>query len=353
MCGVAGRSAIVKCPHPCERAPSASPACEILNPMGEPIEIKSDSFRVDFKMKVLGERPDGVVEMAFVPDPDRYEWKDDEEHGRVLYDLKTRTRIPESVLGEMAEQMAGTPIYGPPAGIPDFGDLLGGRREVVESALGEGGHPEGLASPSADLLAEKAGQKQEVAVLSVDVVGSTRLQAAEPESYGQILLREIAAVTSVFGGAVINFTGDGAIVGFLGPGFNVANDMAFDAATAVVADVYKVMNPALEAAGLFGIDVRVGLDMNEAEVTAVGSEDSRRQNDVLGIAVSMAAKVQSRGAPGEIWVGQTLYETLHISRQQLLEPASPGEGWDFVNRAGQPYALYRLRVVSPSTPAES
>jgi class 3 adenylate cyclase len=317
--------------------------------MGDEIKITSDSFRVDFKVKVLGTRSDGTVEMAFVPDPERYEWYDDDEHERVLYDLKTNTQIPESVMEEMAEQVAGTPIYGPPAGIPDAADLFARRRVVIESALGGAEHPEALNSPSADLLAEKVGQKQEVAVLSVDVVGSTRLQANEPEAYGrinQILLREIAAVASVFGGAVINFTGDGAVVGFLGPGFNIANDMVFDAATMLVADIYGVMNPALEAAGLFGIDVRVGLDMNQAEVAAVGSEDSRRQHDVLGIAVSMAAKVQTRGAPGEVWVGQTLYETLHISRQKLLEPAPPGEEWDFVNRGGEPYALYRCRVVS-------
>lgn len=315
--------------------------------MGDAIEITSDSFRVDFKVKVLGTRSDGTVEMAFVPDLERYEWHDDDEHGRVLYDLKTNTMIPESVMEEMAEQVAGATIYGPPA-IPDAADLFARRRVVIKSALGGAEHPEALSSPSADLLAEKVGQKQEVAVLSVDVVGSTRLQANESEAYGrinQILLREIAAVTSVFGGAVINFTGDGAVVGFLGPGFNIANDMVFDAATTLVADIYRVMNPALEAAGLFGIDVRVGLDMNQAEVAAVGSEDSRRQHDVLGIAVSMAAKVQTRGAPGEVWVGQTLYETLHISRQKLLEPAPPGEGWDFVNRMGEPYALYRCLVV--------
>jgi class 3 adenylate cyclase len=81
----------------------------------------------------------------------------------------------------------------------------------------------------------------------------------------------------------------------------------------------------------------------------VGSEKSRRQHDVLGIAVSMAAKVQARGAPGEVWVGQTLYEGLHVSRQDLLGPASSGEDWDFVDRMGQPYALYRIQVV-PSSP---
>jgi class 3 adenylate cyclase len=320
--------------------------------MTDPIPIKSNAFRVDFKVKVLGERPDGTFEVAFIPDPDRYEWREDEEHGRVLYDLKTRTTIIESVLGELAEQMAGSPIFAPPSGIPTYEELFKNRRSVIKAALAGEAHPEELASPSAELLAAKAGQRQEVAVLSVDVIGSTRLQATKPEAYGQInqvLLREIAAVTSVFGGVVINFTGDGAVVGFLGPGFNVAADMVFDAGAALVADLYGVMNPSLEEAGLFPIDVRVGLDMNEAEVAAVGSEGSRRQHDVLGIAVSMAAKVQAKGAPGEVWVGQTLYEGLHVSRQNLLLPASPGEDWDFVDRMGQPYAVYRMPVVPSST----
>jgi class 3 adenylate cyclase len=297
----------------------------------------------------VGERPDGALEVEHFPDPERYEWLDDPERGRILRDLKTGMMYPESVLEELAEQMEGAPIYGPPSGIPDAVELLTQRGKVIEAALRGDGHPEELGTTSADLLAEKAGQRQEVAVLSVDVVGSTRLQASEPEAYGrinQILLREIAAVTAVFGGAVINFTGDGAIVGFLGPGFNLANDLVFDAATALIADIYAVMNPALQKAGLFGIDVRVGVDMNEAEVAIVGSEESRRQHDVLGIAVSMAAKVQGRATPREVWVGQTLYETLHISRQKLLHPAEPGDGWDFVNRGKGPYALYRCPVAN-------
>ena len=166
-------------------------------------------------------------------------------------------------------------------------------------------------------------------MLSIDVVGSTRLQAEQPEAYArinEILLREIAAVTAEFGGAIINFIGDGAVVGFLGPGFNVANDMVFDAATALLVDVYAVMNPALERAGLFAIDVRIG------------------------IAVAMAAKVQARGAARELWVGQTLFETLHVSRQNYLVAAPSGEDWEFVGRTGEPYALYRFALPPEDTP---
>lgn len=103
--------------------------------MGEPIEITSDSFRVDFKVRVLNTRPDGIVEMAFIPDPERYEWLDDDEHGRVLRDIKTNTMIPEAVFAEMAEQAVDVPIYAPPKGIPDAPDLLEERRKVIEAAL--------------------------------------------------------------------------------------------------------------------------------------------------------------------------------------------------------------------------
>jgi class 3 adenylate cyclase len=315
--------------------------------MADPIEVTNDSFRVDLKPQVISELPDGTLEVAFRPDPERYEWLEDEEKGRVLRDKKTGMMFPDSVLEELAEQMAGAPIYTPPAGIPEASQLFAERRSAIEAALAGEEDIEELANPSAQVLAEKTGQRQQIAVLSIDVVDSTRLQANEAEAYvkvNAILLREIAAVTAEFGGVVINFTGDGAVVGFLGPGFNVANDMVFDAATALVADVYAVMNPALEEAGLFAVDVRVGIDMNEAEVTAVGSETSRRQHDVIGIAVSMAAKVQGRATPREVWVGQTLFETLHISRQNLLEPAEPGEGWEFVGQAGKPYTLHHCTV---------
>jgi class 3 adenylate cyclase len=295
--------------------------------MDDPIEIKSDSFRVDFKIQLLGKGPDGLMRLALRPDPDRYIWQDDDDHGRVLYDVKTRTRIPESVLGDMAEQAKGMPIFAPPSDTPQPRELLTERRQLIEAVLLGEGEEEALASPSSQVLAEKLGERQEIAVLSIDVVGSTRQQAENAQTYGrsiQILLREIAAVTAIFRGVVINFTGDGAVVGFLGPGFNVANDMVFDAATALVADIYMVMNPLLEAAGLPRLDVRVGLDMNEAEVTAVGSQDSRRQSDVLGIAVSMAAKVQAQGVPGEVWVGQTLYETLHVSTKTFWKKVWQG-----------------------------
>lgn len=122
--------------------------------------------------------------------------------------------------------------------------------------------------------------------------------------------------------------------------------MAFDAATALAADVYFILNPLAHAAGLPEIDVRIGADFNRAKVQTVGSASNRVQIDVLGLAVSMAAKVQGRGAPREVWVGQTLYENLHVSRQDLLERATPDGTWNFVGRDGEPYELHSFHLPS-------
>jgi hypothetical protein len=139
--------------------------------MGEPIEIKNDAFRMDFKIEVLNTSPDGLMELMLTPDPDRYEWlEDDDGDGRILYDRNTKTRIPESVLAEAAEQAAGVPIYAPPMDIPEAPKLLEERREAIEAALREDGQQEELASPAAEALAEKAGKPQEFAVLSIDIV---------------------------------------------------------------------------------------------------------------------------------------------------------------------------------------
>lgn len=325
--------------------------------MAESIEINSDAGRFDVLVEVGKTHPDGSVELTFRPHPDRYIWRDDETEGRVLYDVKTRTVFPESVLRDMTEQMmAGIPFYMPPDDLPDAEDLLAERKAAIEAYLSGANPDEELARPSEAELANMVGEQREVAALSVDLVDSTRLQASDRAAYGTLvplLLREIAAVTANFGGVVVNFTGDGAIVAFPGPGSTVANDMAFDAATALVADIYLVLNPAAKAAGLPGIDIRVGLDANEGEATTVGSETSRRQLDMLGLALSMAAKVQSRAAPREVWVGQMLYETLHVSRQEKLSRASPGKAWDFVDRSGQPYALYHFPMAPPLPTADS
>jgi class 3 adenylate cyclase len=110
-----------------------------------------------------------------------------------------------------------------------------------------------------------------------------------------------------------------------------------------------VLNPIVREFGLPPIGVRVGVDANDAQVHTIGHASNRRAPDVLGIAVSMAAKIEGLGAPEEVWVGQYLHEILHVSRQELLSPVSPSGDWGFVDRFDDQYRLYRTRVIPAGT----
>jgi len=128
--------------------------------MAESIEINSDAGRFDVLVEVGKTHPDGSVELTFRPHPDRYIWRDDETEGRVLYDVKTRTVFPETVLRDMAEQMmAGIPFHMPPNDLPDAEDLLAERKAAIEASLSGASPGEELASPSEAELAKLVGDR--------------------------------------------------------------------------------------------------------------------------------------------------------------------------------------------------
>lgn len=306
--------------------------------------IDSDNLRIDFSVEVLGEEPDGALQLAFHPNPARYEWRDDAEHGRVLFDRSTRSIFPEAVIADLAEQMVGLPMFAP-RDVPQAAELLDQRRDAITTLLDQTGPEAPLTNPSADALAEIAGESRHFVVISVDLVGSTRMQAEQRDAYRRlvpVLLHEASAVGELFGGVLIKYTGDGVLIGFPEPAFCIQADAAFDAACAILAVVYRVLNPEAERRGLPPLAIRVGLDAHDAEVTPIGSSAAQRQLDVMGLAVSLAAKVQSVATPGELWVGQCLYEVLHHSRQAYLTAAAAA--FPFVDRGDQQYKLYRMTL---------
>jgi class 3 adenylate cyclase len=312
-------------------------------------KLRSELLRIDIQTEtdVL---PDGTRTSTMRPHPDRYEQIKGED-GWELHDRQTGHTFPAKVSREImqliADESPGLPLHGPPAA-PKPAELFAERGRAIRAGLAGSAEPEAVSDPSSAALVELAGQNLTLAVVCVDLIESTALQAEHPDQYNRLvplLLGEIGAVSSLFGGLVIKHTGDGALVGFAEPVFCVAADMAFDAASAIVSVVYMVLNPIAQEFGLPPIAIRVGADANDAQVQTVGHASNRRAPDVLGIAVSMAAKIEGRGASEEVWVGQYLQEILHVSRQELLSPASPSADWGFVDRFDDPYRLYRAHVI--------
>jgi class 3 adenylate cyclase/pimeloyl-ACP methyl ester carboxylesterase len=121
-------------------------------------------------------------------------------------------------------------------------------------------------------------------ILFTDIVGSTERAAALGDESWRALLDSHDRVTRDhlrrFRGREVKNTGDGFLVSFDGPA------RAIRCATAIS-----------EAVKALGIDVRIGLHTGECEL---------RGDDIGGLAVHIAARVNALAAPGEILVSSTI-----------------------------------------------
>ena len=121
-------------------------------------------------------------------------------------------------------------------------------------------------------------------ILFTDIVDSTKRAVATGDRRWHELLDNHDRMTvrqiQRFGGRHVKTTGDGVLATFDGPARAIQCGLA-------VAD----------GARQLGIEVRVGLHTGEVE---------RRGDDIAGIAVHIASRVQSQAQPGEVWVSRTV-----------------------------------------------
>ncbi len=134
-------------------------------------------------------------------------------------------------------------------------------------------------------------------VLFSDMVGSTgqasalgdRAWTARLEEHDRVVDRQLER----FGGQLVKRMGDGVLAIFDGPA------RAVQCAVAI-----------RDALRQLGIDVRVGLHTGEIE---------RRGDDVAGIAVHLAQRVQSRAEPGEVLVSRTVVDLVVGSELRFVD----------------------------------
>jgi len=123
-------------------------------------------------------------------------------------------------------------------------------------------------------------------VLFTDIVGSTE-RAAElgDERWRKLLDAHDAVVRSQlerFRGREVNTTGDGLVATFDGPA----------RAIRCALDLVGALRP-------LGVEIRAGLHTGEVEL---------RGDDIAGIAVHTAQRVQSQAGPGEVFVSRTVMD---------------------------------------------
>jgi hypothetical protein len=172
-----------------------------------PIKIDSSWVRIDVESIEIGEpQPDGTQPLQVRFSKARYKLQED---GSVR-DIQTNDVFPAEVWTSAINQMLNVVANGPTVKSPKRRDLMERLRErsvAIGYALE---HPESIEQPQSPVA---------LAALCIDFVGSTQLQASNPDAYGRIvplLLRELAEIVGDFDGVIVSFTGDGLIAPFEG-----------------------------------------------------------------------------------------------------------------------------------------
>jgi class 3 adenylate cyclase len=172
----------------------------------------------------------------------------------------------------LAENIAGATLVELPGRdfLPYVGDIDAVLGEIEEFLTGTRG------TPNTDRML--------ATILFTDIVDSTKRAAGTGDRRWRELLdnhdRMSGRQVHRFGGRQVKTTGDGILATFDGPARAIQCGLAI-----------------CDGARQVGVEVRVGVHTGEVE---------RRGDDVAGIGVHIAARVQGCAQPGEVWVSRTV-----------------------------------------------
>lgn len=306
----------------------------------------SERFRLDFKITVLSSDDDThTISIRLDPDPARYEWQDHKGE-RYLYDKFDRTWIGPEAFQSLVEQIKGQPIFFQPSRIDDIKKYAQSRQLEIEKMLQGKTESPDFTDQSEEFLRELEINKLAFVILSIDLVGSTRLsQRVSPEKFARLVntfVFEMSELVPLFNGYVLKYTGDGLIAYFPEPSFITMCDTGVSCAIAMRVLLTEALNPVLNRLDIPEISMRIGLDAGDAIVTVVGSPNAKQHMDVLGQVINIATKIESRAHPGGICIGAILERNLHVTWRELFTPVELDEEWPYFDRNGNPYGVFRL-----------
>lgn len=154
-----------------------------------------------------------------------------------------------------------------------------------------------------------------VAVLSVDIVGSTKLsRELDKETYMKIIgsfLRGIAQIVHNYNGYVLKYIGDEIIAYFPGKGKQPMHDNALFCAYAIKKYVLKILNPILKKMEIPEIGFRIGLNSGIAMIAILGHPIAREHFDLIGEPINITKKIQTISKLNSILVGESVTSSTH------------------------------------------
>ncbi len=156
------------------------------------------------------------------------------------------------------------------------------------------------------------GERRVVTVLVADVTGSTNLlEQLGNETWVEMMNRVLLALEAEiyrYGGVVDQFRGDGLVAFF---GSDISNED--DAERAVLAGLAMQQaiirfNDDVVVAKSSGIRLRVGINSGEVIVASIGDKHQHREDTAMGIAIAVAARLETAAEPGSVLASESVYQ---------------------------------------------
>ncbi|MDE1765424.1 MAG: adenylate/guanylate cyclase domain-containing protein [Thaumarchaeota archaeon] len=259
-------------------------------------------------------------------------------------EIKPEEKISTSSIVDMM-------LSGGRTGSLDAESLIKETQKRVWSSLKKGYEYQYAIDESDQFLREHVSKRMHMIVLFVDLVGSTEMSLTLPaEKLGIIISsfsQEMRFVIKNYGGYVLKYVGD-AVIGYFVAEENplVVSDSAVNCAKTMIDVIERGINPILSEYDYPELRVKIGMDFGENAIVRYGSDKTRSHVDILGPAVSIAAKITALARPNQILIGEDVHEKLHPSLKDLFKKVEwHGNQWNYHNKeTGKIYDVFALHV---------
>jgi adenylate cyclase len=223
----------------------------------------------------------------------------------------------------------------------------------------------GRVAPAPEAIPIGSGRAVRAAVMFFDIRHFTTMTgSAEPEDLKRTLVMLDCVIPVVMHvvhdveGYVEKNTGDGvmAVIGVDKTDAEAAN-AGLDAATTIFYVLQNVVNPALEAMGIVGIQARIGIDLGNILLARVGVATGSARFDrnfitAVGPAANLASKLQGMAGTDQIWVGDNIARNAAEWRRPFFVEVTPmdwtwtwNRPWEHIRYSVWHYAAEKKPIV--------
>ena len=220
----------------------------------------------------------------------------------------------------------------------------------VWRALKKGYEYSGMVDESDQFLRKNVFLKLDMAVLYVDLVGSTTMTLEMPAEKIAIIIssfsQEMATVIRQHNGFVLKFVGD-AVIGYFVSGNDrlSTTDNAVTCAKSMITVIQKGINPILNQYDYPDLMVKIGVDSGQNIVVRYGSDIEHSHVDLMGPAMNIAAKIQHMAKPDQILIGNDVFQKLDTNLQkEFTQIIWKNIQWKYRSRlTGEIYKVYERK----------